>query len=442
MAVPGTMRALLDALQGDSLSAEAAVRDCLDRIAKLEADVQAWAWLDPDAALAAARMADGRAEKGPLHGIPFGIKDVLDTGDMPTTYGSPIYEGHRPCADAAAVAAIRDAGGIILGKTVTCEFAGGLPSRTRNPRALGHTPGGSSSGSAAAVAAGMIPVALGTQTAGSIIRPASFCGVVGYKPTFGRINRAGLKPFSESVDTIGLFGRCVDDVALAAAAIGEHPDLDENFASAPARILLCRTDMWRVAEHDGRQALENAAALISQAGGTLLESPLPFACAEVIAAGAVVIATEARRAFRQELRTAPEHLSGQMHAFLARGEAGRSGRYGQAVAILEGARLDLDGLLGGADVIMTLSAPGEAPQGFASTGDATFAMPWTMLHAPAITIPGLSGSRGLPVGIQLIGRRHADASLLKIARWVEAVLSVQTRRAANKALPAARIHPD
>jgi amidase len=370
-----------------------------------------------------ARQADSASPTGALHGIPVGIKDVIDTVDMPTAYGSPIYEGHRPAADAAAVGAIRDAGGIILGKTVTCEFAGGLPSRTRNPRDLGHTPGGSSSGSAAAVAAGMIPVALGTQTAGSIIRPASFCGVVGYKPTYGYVNRAGMKPLAESVDTIGLFANRVDDAGWFAAALMSRPELaDDAPLPKPPRILVCRTDKWPDAAEDGHHALEAAIRRLERRGATIIESALPFSVSDLSAAGLTIIATDARRSFAHELRCAPDLLSANMRGFLDRGEIGTCERYDAAQCTLREARAAFDVLLDSGDAVLTLSAPGEAPKGLETTGSAIFNFIWTLLHGPCISVPGLTGSHGLPIGIQIIGRRFGDARLLTIGRWLEQVL--------------------
>jgi amidase len=408
-----------------AIKAEACLGAYLQQIDAREPDVQAWAWLERERAVEAARAVDsGRGGAGTLLGVPIGIKDVIDTADMPTSYGSPIYADHRPAADAAAVAALRNAGAIIVGKTVTCEFAGGTPSKTRNPLDTQRTPGGSSSGSAAAVAAGMVPVALGTQTAGSIIRPASFCGVVGYKPSYGLVNRAGLKPFSESLDTIGVFARTVEDAACVASVIAERPELAADDAlPRPPRIAITRTDKWAVADQDAQQALATAADALRAAGGQLQDLTLPFLCSTLIEAGVTVIATDARRAFAHELRTSPDLVSQRLRDFIATGECERSSRYDSAQRLLQAQRRQLDGtVFSDFDALLTLSAPGEAPRDLQTTGDATFNFPWTLLQLPCINIPGLSGNSGMPIGVQLVGPYRGDGNLLRIARWAERAL--------------------
>jgi amidase len=407
-----------------ALSAEALVRDCLERIEAAEPAVHAWAWLDADGAVQAARTLDRQPSAGPLHGIPLGIKDVIDTADMPTAYGSPIYAGHRAVADAAVVAAIRNAGGIILGKTVTCEFAGVLPSKTRNPLDPERTPGGSSSGSAAAVAAGMVPAALGTQTAGSIIRPASYCGVVGYKPSYGLISRVGLKPLAESVDTVGVLATCVDDAAWVTSVIAGRPEIrDIDHGHLPPRIAVCRTDKWSVADPDGQRALQLASQLLIAAGAHLEDCDLPFLCSSVIEAGMTVIATEARRALAHELRTQPHLVSQKMRDFIAKAEGQPYALYEGAQRLIERERQRLDAEMFSAfDAILTLSAPGEAPRDLGTTGNAAFSFAWSLLHVPCMNIPGLFGSNAMPIGVQLIGRYRGDAELLRIARWAEPLL--------------------
>src|SRR5581483_10092505 len=252
-------RAAAREIAAGRLTSEELVKACLDRIAGREEEVGAWHYLAPDAALAAARHCDGEAPRGPLHGVPIAVKDLLDTADMPTAYGSPIYAGHRPAADAACVALARAAGAVALGKTVTTEFANAHPGKTANPHNRAHTPGGSSSGSAAAVADGMVPLAFGTQTAGSIVRPAAYCGVVGYKPTYGTVNRAGAKMISDTLDTVGGLARTVQDVALFIAAVGERPELivAQRTSQAP-RVAFCRTYQWSEAQPEAVQAFEAA----------------------------------------------------------------------------------------------------------------------------------------------------------------------------------------
>jgi Asp-tRNA(Asn)/Glu-tRNA(Gln) amidotransferase A subunit family amidase len=424
MLEPRALRVLSRELREGSLSAEDLIEGYMDRIAEREPEVQAWAWIDFQAAREAARQADALPEKGPLHGIPVGVKDVIDTVAMPTSYGSPIYGDHRPAADAAAIATIRSEGGLVIGKTVTCEFAGAHPSKTRNPIRANHTPGGSSSGSAAAVAAGMVPVALGTQTAGSIIRPASFCGVVGYKPTFGVINRAGVKPLSESFDTIGFFARTVDDAGWFAGTMTRRPALTDNTAMPHApRLLLCRTDKWDVADADGKAALEHAARLLRIRGAQIRETEAPISSTAVIDLGMKVLAYEARQSFAHELRHAPHLLSDKMHELMTKSDGLRPDTLDAAQAELERTRAALDLALANYDALITLSAPGEAPAGLHSTGNASFNAAWTFLHSPTISVPGLSGFSGLPIGIQLVGRRHHDAKLLAAARWAERALA-------------------
>src|SRR3984893_13219897 len=258
-----------------AITAEAVIGDCLARIAAREPTIHAFAHVDPELALRQARELDGGPGRGVLHGVPIGIKDVIDTADQPTQMGSPIYRGHRPACDAACVALLRAAGAIILGKTVTAEFAGMTPGPTVNPHNPAHTPGGSSSGSGAAVADRMIPAALGTQTGGSVLRPAAYCGVIGYKPTFGAFNRAGLKFAAESLDTIGLMARSIDDIALITSVLlGRQPGAPAALGAAP-KIGLCRTPLWDTAQAETKQAVEDAAARLAQAGAELREVVLP-----------------------------------------------------------------------------------------------------------------------------------------------------------------------
>src|SRR3954452_1681416 len=258
------------------LRAEALVSACLERIAAREPIVGAWHYLDPEAALDAARRCDRSAPSGPLHGVPIAVKDLIDTADMPTGYGSAIYAGHRPATDAACVALARAAGAIVLGKTVTTEFACFTPGKTANPRHPAHTPGGSSSGSAAAVADAMAPLAFGTQTAGSVIRPAAFCGIVGYKPSFGTIPRAGVKMLCDSLDTVGTMARSVADAAFFAGIVAGRPELrDIALPEAPPRFGLYRTPMWDEAGPEVATALDHARAALERAGARVEEIAVP-----------------------------------------------------------------------------------------------------------------------------------------------------------------------
>jgi len=283
------------------ITSEALVRACLEQIERREAEVGAWQCLDRNAALGQARALDSGPHRGLLHGLPVGVKDLIDATDMPTTYGSPIYRNHRPAWDAACVAVTRAAGALILGKTVTTEFAVYHPGKTANPRNLQHTPGGSSSGSAAAVADSMAPLAFGTQTAGSIIRPAAFCGVVGYKPSFGLINRAGVKPLSDSLDTVGVFGRTVPDCALFVAALtGRANLLVREDVLEPPRIGICRTYEWDQARQETISALEQAAKTLAPAGAVVRDVELPSAFAGLAAAQIDIMGYEAARALAFE----------------------------------------------------------------------------------------------------------------------------------------------
>jgi Asp-tRNA(Asn)/Glu-tRNA(Gln) amidotransferase A subunit family amidase len=407
----------------DKMSAEAAVSACLARIAAREAKVGAWAHLDPERALAEARVRDHATSRGKLHGLPVGIKDIMDTGDMPTEYGSPIYRGHRPAADAACVAVLRKAGAVVLGKTVTTEFAAFHPGKTRNPHNPAHTPGGSSSGSAAAVADGMAPVALGTQTMGSVIRPASFCGIVGYKPSFGLINRTGVKSQAEAVDTIGVFARSVDDAGLVAAVLmGAAPEAFATTIVRPPRIALYRGPDWSKAEPAAAAAFETAAQHLASAGATVSEIEPPAILRDAFAAHLTIVMYELARAFAPEWIAHRELLSAMLVGMIDDGWALSFTDYTAALEAMEAGRRWIAGRFADADLILTLSAPGEAPQGLASTGDSTFNRLWSGLHLPALTLPYGVGPKGLPLGVQLIGKFRGDAQFIAAARWVEEVL--------------------
>jgi Asp-tRNA(Asn)/Glu-tRNA(Gln) amidotransferase A subunit family amidase len=405
--------------------AEAAVRTYLDRIATREAEIHAWAWLDPDLALAAARAGDAASESLPLRGRAIGIKDVLDTADMPTAYGSPIYEDHHPQWDAACVAALRAAGAIILGKTATTEFAALHPARTVNPFDPARTPGGSSSGSAAAVADGMVWAALGTQTAGSVIRPASFCGVVGYKPTFGTVNRSGLKPLSEFTDTIGVLARTVTDAASVIAAASGRPELrTPGTPSARPRIALCRTPYWEQAEAPAREALAVAADRFRAAGAVVVDCELPAACEGLADAGLRILVREARQALAHELRTSPHLVSTSLRQLFERDDPDDPAPYDAARRLaMECRALVDDAVFSACEAILTPSTPGEAPIGLTSTGSPVFNHLWSLIHVPCVSLPGLAGPSGMPVGVQLVGPRGRDAALLAVAKWAEQALS-------------------
>lgn len=413
-----------------SLTCEALTRRCLERIAEREPAVQAWQHLDPDAALEAARRID-RWGSGPLKGLPVGVKDIIDTADMPTAYGSPLYAGYRPPRDAACVALARQAGALMLGKTVTTEFAYFHPGKTRNPQDPGRTPGGSSSGSAAAVADGMVPLAFGTQTAGSVIRPASFCGCVGYKPSFGLIDRTGVRPFADSLDTVGVFARTVEDAAFFVSVLAARPTLritDEGFRP---RIGLCRTHEWDSATPATRAALEEAGHRLHAAGLEVRETALPEGFRGLCEAQKTIMAYEGARACAPETLTAPDRISAKLREFLQAGAATASEDYDVARRLEADCRAQFADILGDLDVLLTPSAPGEAPEGLEATGDPLFNRVWTLLGVPCVNVPALTGPSGLPVGGQVVGRVKDDRRTLAAASAIAYALSIGDRRKAG-----------
>ena len=417
-------RAAAREIAASRLSAEALVLASLDRIAAREPVVGAWHYLDREAALAAARHCDASTPKGPLHGVPIAVKDLIDTADMPTGYGSPIYEGHRPVADAACVALARAAGAIILGKTVTTEFACFTAGKTANPRNPAHTPGGSSSGSAAAVADGMVPLALGTQTAGSVIRPAAYCGVVGFKPSFGVIPRAGVKPLCDSLDTVGTMARDVADAAFLAAILGGRPALRHlAMPDAPPRFGFYRTPMWEAAEPATVAALGRARAALDRAGARVAEVAIPPEHQGLTAAQETIMGFELVRGLAYERLQHSAELSPRLGQLLDEGMAVRPDSYDAAVAQTAAARARLDGFFGPCEAMLVPAAPGEAPEGLGYTGNPVFSRMWTLLGVPCVTLPAIWGDRGLPTGIQLVGRIGRDAQLIAAALFAERALA-------------------
>lgn len=405
------------AIANGTITSEALVTACLERISTREEQVGAWEYLVPEQALAQARARDRNAARGPLHGVPVGIKDLIDTADMPTSYGSPIYAKHQPAADAACVALLRAAGAVIMGKTVTTEFAMFTPGKTANPHHPGHTPGGSSSGSAAAVADRMVPLALGTQTAGSIIRPAAFCGAVGYKPTHGQFPVAGIKALSQTLDTLGGMARSVADFALLRAAFVGSPShllrLDR-----PPRLGLCRTPQWPHATAATRAALEKAAQQCAAAGAEVTELVLPAEFTDLATAQETIQVFEGARCCAHELSQHRTQLSQKLLDLLAPAEHIPYATYAEAVTFAAACRNKLQTLFADYDALLVPSAPGEAPAGLDATGNPIFNRMWTLLHTPAVTLPGLTGPNGLPVGVQVIGALGADDYLLAVAAWM------------------------
>jgi Asp-tRNA(Asn)/Glu-tRNA(Gln) amidotransferase A subunit family amidase len=425
MSAPNTLTATEIAQQIDAgtLTAEAVVRAHLDRIDKRDADVLAWTHLARDAALDRAKALDRGPRKGLLHGVPMGVKDIIDSHDQPTGYGSPIYRTHQPLADAATIALARDAGAILLGKTVTTEFANRHPGKTRNPHNPAHTPGGSSSGSAAAVADYQVVLATGTQTGGSVIRPAAFCGVYGYKPSFGHFPVAGMKANTEWLDTIGAYARSLDDIALFRAALMAIPHRPIQALDRPPRLAICFTPHKDEMQPEGIAAVEDAAAKLRKAGAKVTDLEMPPEMFEMREAQRLLSAFEGPRAAADEARRFFDLLSTSFQEDKI--AAGRKLDYAAWVAarqLGERGRAIIDAKFADFDAILTAPSPGEAPLGLERTGNATFNLIWTYLWMPCVSLPYTRGPAGLPVGIQLVGRQHEDARLLDIAGWVKGAL--------------------
>ncbi|MCR8547394.1 amidase [Salipiger sp. P9] len=394
----------------------------LERIENRETDLLAYAFLDRDAALAEARRIEASGLAGPLSGHVIAVKDVFDTADMPTGYGSAIYGGHRPRRDAAAVSAIRAAGGLIIGKTVTTEFAHMTAGPTRNPHNLLHTPGGSSSGSAATVAAGGATLATATQTAGSVIRPAAFCGVVGFKPSFGTISRSGLSLFGESLDTIGGFARSVAEAACFVGAMAERADLISPERAAAPRIAVWTTPDHALADDAAIAELERVAARASAAGAQVSAFETRADWQALQQAQNTIMAYEGARALAYERREKSALLSTALRLYLEEGAKISGDSYFAALKTAQAAaRILLDDLQD-YDVLLTLSAHGEAPLISEGTGNPHFNKVWTLLGGPALHLPSGTGPAGLPLGVQLVSGPLQDARLVAAALWLESAL--------------------
>ena len=414
--------AAITALGDGELTAEALTRACLDR-AEARKDVKAWIWLDPEQALAQARAADRAGRPGLLAGLPIGVKDVIDTADMPTQHGSPIYQGNRPFADAACVALLRMAGATIIGKTVTTEFANRFPGATVHPQNPAHTPGGSSSGSAAAVADFQVPVGLGTQTGGSTIRPAAFCGVVGYKPSFGEFSRSGIKLQCHNLDTLGIICREIDDLPPLRAAILAAPPRAIDRGVSPPRIGLCRTPAWDRADAATQSLIEASAARLAAAGARVSEVSFAPAFANILDHHRRIFAFEAARNYAYEYDFHHEQVSQVLRdTLLTPGRELPLAAYVEALETAEAFRAHLDDIFAGVDVLLTPGAAGEAPEGLGSTGDPSFNAIWTLAWTPCVTMPAGTGPKGLPLGVQFVGQRFRDEALLDAAAWAAAQL--------------------
>jgi len=410
------------------------VEACLARIDACEGEIGAWHYLDRAHALAQAEAADAAhkagAPEGPLHGVPVGIKDIFDTRDMPTENGCALHAGRTPRRDATAVALLREAGAIILGKTVTTELAYFAPGKTRNPLDPARTPGGSSSGSAAAVAAGMVPLALGSQTNGSTIRPAAYCGVYGYKPTHGLVSRTGALRLSRALDHVGLFARSVEDIALLGEAVmrfdADDPDMRPSAPPPLCRVAaqappvepvlaFVKTPVWDRADPAMREAF---AELAEALGGRVREVALPEGFEAAWPAHKAMMEADMAHNLRREFERGRERLSPVMQETIERGRAVPAKDYLAAQALAESLAAEIAEITFAYDAIITPAAPGPAPLGLGATGDPSFATLWTLTGVPAITLPLMQDEAGLPMGVQLVSRRGDDARLLRNARWL------------------------
>jgi Asp-tRNA(Asn)/Glu-tRNA(Gln) amidotransferase A subunit family amidase len=403
-------------IEAGTLTPRAVVELCAEAIAARESEVAAFVALDLDGARRAAE--DPRLASTPLRGLPVAFKDIFDTADLPTQYGSPIYAGFRPRADATAVALTRRSGGILIGKTVTTEMASLVPSVTRNPRHLAHTPGGSSSGSAAAVAAAMVPIAFGTQTAGSVIRPAAFCGTTGFKPSYRLIPMVGVKDVSWHLDSAGLFGAGVADVAYAAAAILDRDLRVDRTPPAAPRIALVRTHLWPQASEAMQRAVETAARRAAAAGAKVTDVTLPPIFEEAHAAQHVIQDYENLLAVLFEYERHRELVDKRLRDHLDRAAAISADAYDAARRTASRARQVFADTMAEHDVMLTPSAPGAAPHGLATTGNPMFNRLWTLMGTPCVNVIGLSEG-ALPLGVQIVGRFGRDRAALEAALFLE-----------------------
>jgi Asp-tRNA(Asn)/Glu-tRNA(Gln) amidotransferase A subunit family amidase len=404
------------------LKARDLVEACLERIEAREGQVHAWEAVDAEGARRRADMLDKRARPvGPLHGIPLAVKDIISTRTMPTTCGSPIYRDHVVGKDAACVTELVKAGAIVLGKSVTTEFAGGHAGKTHNPHNLRHTPAGSSSGSAAAVADFMVPLGYGTQTAGSVIRPGAFNGVVAYKGTYGWADMTGVKPYARSLDTLGFFAREANDLALIRAAYGHAPADPPSRDGAP-RIGLMRTPWWEMAEPYNRKNIEMAARALRAAGARVREWQAPESWSGLLQAQHRIMTREATQSFARERARSSHLFSPTLQGVMAEGDAVNRRQYADAKKRKRVALRQLDDAWGKFDLLLAPAARGEAPAGLGTTGDPLFNRFWTLLGTPCIALPFNTGPFGLPLSVQLVGRHGSDDQLIAWARWIEARL--------------------
>ncbi|MGW8227690.1 MAG: amidase [Gammaproteobacteria bacterium] len=422
------------AIRSGEITSEELVQACLDHLTASEDSVDAWVHLDPEYALEQARAADLHRRSGmsvgPLHGIPVGVKDIFDTKDMPTEDGTVLHAGRTPACDATVVALLREAGAIIMGKTVTTELAVYAPGKTRNPHDPARTPGGSSSGSAAAVAAHMVPLAIGSQTNGSVIRPASYCGVYGYKPSHGLISRYRVLQQSRVLDQVGVFGRTVDDVALLAQQLMAFDDRDPDMRPrsrpnligtvaqeplVPPRLAFVKTPAWEQADKDVQDAF---AELTEFLGDEVEELDMSDLLENAVSWHRTIMEADLAKSFRREYERAKAGLNVILQEMIERGQQCLAIDYNSALEHIPAMNRALDEILLGYDAIITPATTGEAPVGLESTGSPVFCTPWSLCGVPSISVPILQGTNGMPIGVQMIAAKHDDARLLRTAKWL------------------------
>jgi Asp-tRNA(Asn)/Glu-tRNA(Gln) amidotransferase A subunit family amidase len=415
-------------------SAEDLTLACLNRIDEREGTVGAWAYLNEEMAIERARALDANQHSGDLlgtlHGIPVGIKDIIDTNDMPTECGSAFYLGRRPLEDSTVAALLRQAGAVILGKTVTTEMALSAPGKTTNPHDPRRTPGGSSSGSAAAVSDHMVPLAIGSQTGGSVIRPASFCGIFGYKPTFGSISRRGMSLLARRLDHVGVYGRSVDDLALIGDALMIYDPADWDMLKFPGqslvselskeipyvpRIAFVRGPIWEQADEDMAAAIEN---LVKGLGNDIKDVELEGLFSNIVDCHVTIMNANLAAYLGKRVLEFPDKFRIETIKRVESGGNITAENYIQALNLAEAQANAMDRLFDHYDVLFTPAAPGQAPVGLKSTGKAIFNGMWTLMGHPTASVPILTGKEGMPIGLQIVGRRGNDAKVLRVAKWL------------------------
>lgn len=426
-----TVREAKQAIDNGQLTSEKLIEACIERIDERDGDVKAWAYFDPKQALASAKASDKAGNKGAIGGIPVGVKDIIDTFDMPTEYGSPIYKGNQPSSDATCVTMTRDAGGVIMGKTATTEFAHQFPAATCNPHNLAHTPGGSSSGSGAGVASYMIPLGFGTQTGGSVIRPAAFCGVVGYKPTYGEFGLKGVKENAQCCDTVGLYARSVDDIALfRGALLGIDTPVLSGTPLSGIKVGVCRSHAWDQADETTKNCLAEAATELSKAGATVSDYDMSDTVKQCSVSAKSARSYELRRALNFEFTYHYEKISKVCREGRPKdGESISPDQYRGHLAQMAASRSAFADETAGFDILITPSATGEAPKGLETTGNSAFNDIWTGLHVPTMTIPAFSGPNGLPIGVQVVCQHAQDQKMFEAAHSIALALDVYEKAA-------------